>query len=90
MIVCLHCLLSAFLLGLFAVYRSGYDHTHREQMAPVSLTISGSTADLNVLTQTFTIALPSDSLARQLLRFALLDEKIRFCTLLLLKFTENS
>ena len=88
--ICLHLLLSGFLLGLFTVYRSGYDHTHKEQIKPASLTVTGSAATLTVLSQSVTVRLPEDPAGAGLLCFALADTKLRLCAVLLYEFMNRT
>ena len=88
--LCLHLLLSGFLLGLFTVYRSGYDHTHKEPIEPASLTVTGTAATLTVLSQSFTVRLPEDPAGAELLCFALADPKLRLCAVLLCRFMNQT
>ena len=88
--LCLHIVLSGFLLGLFTVYRSGYDRTHREPVEPASLRVTGNTATLTVLSQPITVTLPEDTPAGRVICFALADGKLRLCAVLLHQFIFDS
>lgn len=55
--ICVHLLVSAFLLAGIRVMQSGYNRMHTEPIAAASLRVEGEHAELQVLTQTVTIPL---------------------------------
>ena len=84
--LCLHILLSGFLLAGFRVYQRGYDHTHTKPIEPASLSVSGDSATVSVLSHSFTVPLPAADDRSRLLCMAVAGEDIRFWMLLLRRF----
>lgn len=85
--LCLHILLSCFLLAGIRVMQSGYNHSHGDQICAANLSVTKDSAELSVLSQTLRIPLPPQDSALPLIGYVLTDETIKLWVGLLSEFT---
>ena len=88
--ICLHLLLTGFLLAGFHVYESSYDQMHTTPLEAVSLHISENTAELTILSQKLTVPWVMKQPAVQWVSYTLMNGSIKFWYSLIDAFTETS
>lgn len=86
--LCLHILLSGFVLAGIRVMQSGYNRSHGDHIRAASLSVSPGSAQLHILSQTLCIPLPSEDSPLPLVGYVLTDETVRLWVNVLLQFTK--
>ncbi len=85
--ICLHLLLTGFLLAGMYVYKSSYDHTHAEPLSPAAVHISDDCAEFTLFSRTLTVPLPADQMHSRFADFALTGSPVQFWVCLFHIFT---